>query len=274
MPELPEVETIKRELLEKVKGKRVSGVRVEKEKSVKLVSPGEFEKILVGKVFSDIQRRGKYLIIYLDSESTLIVHLRVTGRLLFSKDGQKIPKYTKIIFTFDDGSQLFFSDMRGFGTAYLVAGTDFGLIPGLAQIGPEPLESNFSPEVLANLLRKKRGKIKPILMDQSFIAGVGNIYAQETLFRAGIHPERDVSTLSKEEIKAIYESLTTILRQAIAHRGTSTDTYVDLNGKKGSFEAQLQVYGKEDQTCMKCGNPIRKKKIAGRGTCFCPKCQK
>jgi len=274
MPELPEVETIKRELLEKVKGKRVSGVKVEKEKSVKLVPPWEFEKILVGKVFSDIQRRGKYLIIYLDSENTLIVHLKLTGRLLFSKDGQKIPKYTKIIFTFDDGSQLFFSDMRGFGTAYLVKGADFDLIPGLAQIGPEPLESNFSPEVLAGLLRKKRGKIKPILMDQNFIAGLGNIYAQETLFRAGIHPERDVSTLSKEEIKAIYESLTTVLRQAIAHRGTSTDTYVDLNGKKGSFEAQLQVYGREDQACIKCGNPIRKKKIAGRGTCFCPKCQK
>ena len=111
-------------------------------------------------------------------------------------------------------------------------------------------------------------------MDQRFIAGLGNIYAQESLFRAGIHPERDVSTLSKEEIKAIYESLTTILRQAIAHRGTSTDTYVDLNGKKGSFEAQLQVYGREDQACRKCGNPIKKKKIAGRGTCFCPKCQK
>jgi len=273
MPELPEVETIRRGLLEKVKGKRVSRVKVEKEKSLKMVSPSEFERRLVGKIFSDIKRRGKYLIICLDSESTLVIHLKLTGRLIFSKSGE-MPKYTKIVFTFDDGSQLFFSDMRGFGEVHLVEGTNFQTIPGLAEIGPEPLESNFNAEALVHLLEKRRGKIKPVLMDQRVIAGLGNIYSQEILFRAGIHPERDASTLSKEEIKTIYENLTTVLGEAITLKGTSTDAYVDLNGRKGNFEVRLQVYGREDQACSKCGSPIRKKKIAGRGTYFCPECQK
>jgi len=274
MPELPEVETIRQDMLKKVKGKKICKVEVKNEKPIHIPAPSQFVKRLKGKVFRDIFRRGKYLIVQINSTENLIFHLKLTGRLIFSPRGERNPEYTRIIFNFEDKSRLFFTDIRGFADVYLISEREWGKVPSLQSIGPEPLDPDFTLNKFENLLKGKKGRIKPLLMDQSFIAGIGNIYSQEALFRARIHPERNSSQLKKEEIKSLYKNLLSILREAISYRGSSVDTYVNLQGEKGEFEPYLQVYGKKGKSCKRCANPIVKKKIGGRGTYFCSKCQK
>jgi len=273
MPELPEVETIKRDLEDKVRGKRVKKVMIKNEKCVREPLPGEFIKRVEGRVFKEIQRRGKFLLIRLDSLDTLVIHLKLTGRLIYSKQGEMID-YARLMFIFDDRSQLVFADIRGFGSIWLIPDQEFHRIPSLNNLGLEPLEDDFTMEKFGNILRKKRGKIKPLLMDQSLIAGIGNVYSQEALFLAGINPERSPSGLLDEEIRSLYNNLKQILQEAIRHRGSSVDTYVDLEGEKGSYEEHLNVYGRKGQSCPRCGATIKRINLAGRGTYFCPKCQK
>ncbi len=273
MPELPEIETIRQGMLKAVKGKKIYKVDVVSDKPIRLLLSSQFIQRLKGRVFRDILRRGKYLIIPIDSTENLIFHLKLTGRLIFSPSGEKIPDYTRIVFNFEDKSRLFFTDIRGFADVYLIFEKEWEKIPSLQNIGPEPLDPDFTLHKFENLLKKRRGKIKPLLMDQSFIAGIGNIYSQEALFRAGIHPEKNSSQLKKEEIERLYKNLSAILREAISYRGSSVNTYVDLQGEKGKFNFHLKVYGREGKSCKRCGNPIVKKKIGGRGTYFCPQCQ-
>jgi formamidopyrimidine-DNA glycosylase len=274
MPELPEVETIKRDLEEKVKGKKVKRVIVKDGKCIKIPAPTEFIKRTEGKVFREIQRRGKFLIIELDSLDALIIHLKLTGQLIYSPKEGELLNYTRLIFIFCDHTQLNFADIRRFGSIWLIPEGKFSLIPSLANLGPEPLRDDFTMEKFKNLLKGKKGKIKSLLMDQSFIAGIGNVYSQEALFGAGIHPERNPSKLLDEEIEKLYNNLQKVLREAIYHRGSSVINYVDLEGKKGNYEPYLNVYGRESQSCPRCGANIRKITISGRGTYFCPKCQK
>jgi len=274
MPELPEVETIKRDLEDKVRGKRVKRVIIKNEKCIKEPASKEFIRKVEGKRFEKIRRRGKFLLIGLDSLDTLVIHLKLTGQLIYSKEGEMID-YTRLIFVFHDRSQLSFADVRGFGSIWLIPDEDFDRIPSLGSLGLEPLEDVFSLERFRDILRKKkRGKIKPLLMDQSLIAGIGNVYSQEALFLAGIHPERNPSELLDEEIRSLYNSLRKVLQEAIRYRGSSVDNYVDLEGKKGSYEQHLNVYGREGQSCPRCGAKIRRITLAGRGTYFCPNCQK
>lgn len=274
MPELPEVETIRQDMIKKVKGKKIENVEIKNEKNIRIISPEQFKEKLKGRVIEDIQRRGKFLIINLDSDDLLIFHLKLTGRLLFSSVGRKEPKYVRIVFTFTDKSRLFFADIRGFADVFLIPRSDVETIPAIKNMGPEPLSPDFNPDKLKQILGGKRGKIKPLLMDQSVIAGIGNIYSQEALYRAGIHPEREVSKLTEKEIEAIYRSLVDVLKEAIKYRGSSVDAYLDLNGKEGNYVPHLKIYGKEGQICPRCGSSIKKKRVGGRGTYFCSKCQK
>lgn len=274
MPELPEVETIRQDMIKKVKGKKIENVEIKNEKNIRIISPEQFKEKLKGRVIEDIQRRGKFLIINLDSDDLLIFHLKLTGRLLFSSVGKEEPKYVRIVFTFTDKSRLFFADIRGFADVFLIPRSDVETIPAIKNMGPEPLSPDFNPDKLKQILGGKRGKIKPLLMDQSVIAGIGNIYSQEALYRAGIHPEREVSKLTEKEIEAIYRSLVDVLKEAIKYRGSSVDAYLDLNGKEGNYVPHLKIYGKEGQACPRCGSSIKKKRVGGRGTYFCSKCQK
>jgi formamidopyrimidine-DNA glycosylase len=274
MPELPEVETIREGLEKKVKGKRVSKVIIKSEKSIKAPSsPGEFIRKIEGRILSEIRRRGKYLILELDSKDSLIIHLKMTGRLIYSSEGEELP-YTRVILLFPDKSQLSFTDMRRFGGLWLISDEEFSNVPFLKSLGPEPLQNDFTLDRFRELLKGKKGKIKSLLMEQTFIAGVGNIYSQEALFLARIHPEKNPSTFVDSEIEALYSSLLAILREATSCGGSSVDTYVNLNGKKGDYVSRLRVYGRQDRSCSRCGAVIKKIKVSGRGTCFCPLCQK
>lgn len=274
MPELPEVETIKRGLLERVKGKKVKKVSIKNPKCISFPSPGEFKERIEGRVFREINRKGKYLIIELDSGENLVFHLKLTGRILYSPEEGKEFEYVRVIFAFEEGDELSFTDIRGFGSIWLIPDKEFDKIPGLESLGPEPLEEDFTLESFQKMLKSKRGKIKVLLMDQTFLAGVGNIYAQEALFLAGIHPERPSSSLTSKEVKKLYDSLRFVLTEAIQYRGSSVDAYVDVEGRKGNYEEKLRVYGKEGGLCPSCSTPIRKITISGRGTYFCPRCQK
>lgn len=275
MPELPEIETLRKDMLKKVKGKKIEKVEVENAKTIKIPSSPEFQKRLAGKTLNDIGRRGKFLIVYLDSTELLIFHLKLTGRLLFfSEKPERNPDYTRISFTFTDGSILFFADMRKFADVFLVSRNELDKVGAIKDMGPEPLSSDFSCESFKRVLRGKRGKIKPALMDQAVLAGVGNIYSQEALYRAGIHPERKVHKLSVKDMENLYEGLVEVLEEALKYRGSSVDAYVDLDGKKGNFIPRLKVYGREGEKCFRCGNTIKKKKVGGRGTYFCIYCQK
>jgi len=274
MPELPEVETIRQDMMKKVKGKKIESVEIKNEKNIRIISPEQFKKKLKGRVIEDIQRRGKFLIIGLDSDDLLIFHLKLTGRLLFFPGGEEEPKYVRIVFTFTDKSRLFFADIRGFADVFLISRSDVETIPAIKNMGPEPLSPDFNPGKLKQILGGKRGKIKPLLMDQSVIAGIGNIYSQEALYRAGIHPEREVSKLTEKEIEAIHRSLVDVLKEAIKYRGSSVDAYLDLNGKEGNYVPHLKIYGREGQICPRCGSSIKKKRVGGRGTYFCSRCQK
>jgi len=272
MPELPEVETIKRDLEEKIKSKKVEKVVVANDKCIKMPASGEFISGIEGRFFQQIKRRGKYLIIELDSSDNLVIHLKLTGRLIYSLKEKKLD-YSKIIFIFYDSTQLTFTDMRGFGNVWLLPDKEFKRIPSLKNLGPEPLEEEFTVDKFKELLKEKRTDIKSLLMNQEFIAGIGNIYSQEALFLSGIHPKRKALSLRYEEIGRLYNNLRSVLNEAISYRGSSVDAYVDLQGEKGKYKPHLRVYGREGKNCPVCGAIIQKINIKGRGTCFCPQCQ-
>ncbi|MFQ5835914.1 MAG: DNA-formamidopyrimidine glycosylase, partial [bacterium] len=206
MPEMPEVETIKRDLEKKVKGKKIERVIIKNKKSVKIPVPAEFVRRMEGKVFTRVERRGKFLILGLSSEDTLVIHLKLTGRLIHSRKEEELD-YTRVVFVFQDHTQLSFTDVRGFGGIWLISDREFQRVPALDNLGPEPLTEDFTVVKFRDLLKGKRGKIKSLLMDQKFIAGIGNIYSQEALFLSQIHPERSPSSLADEEIEKLYKNL-------------------------------------------------------------------
>lgn len=274
MPELPEVETIVQGLKKRVKGKKVRKIVVKSEKSIKMPpSSAEFIARIERRKLRKIRRRGKYLILELDSKDNLIIHLKLTGRLIYSPEEGELP-YLRVLFIFDDKTQLSFTDMRGFGGLWLISKGDLPTVPFLENLGPEPLENDFTLDKFGGLLKGKKGKIKVLLMDQTFIAGIGNIYSQEALFLTRIHPEKKAATLVDSEIEALYNSLLAVLREAISFGGSSVDAYVKSDGKKGDYESHLRVYGREGEGCLVCGTTIEKIKMSGRGTCYCPLCQK
>jgi len=280
MPELPEVETIRRGLQRKIKNKQIKDIVINVDKIVKKPYLGEFITKIKGKKIKEIDRRGKYIIIHLDSEDKLIVHLGMTGLLIYPYDNKITeeeinPKHNHLIFTFTDGTQLVFNDVRRFGKIFLVSNIDE--VESIAKLGVEPLEDYFTEEVFIQILNKKKnGKIKSFLMKQEFIVGLGNIYANEVLYRSNIHPLRPVSSLNKKEIKNLYQQIKLVLGEAVKLRGSTVadEAYRDTDGEKGKFAKKLQVYARKGEPCIKCGHSIEVARIEGRSSFICPQCQK
>ena len=269
MPELPEVETVKNELLPYVVGQHITGVTLAWEGIVRQPSASEFRSRLIGQEITGITRRGKYLIFGLSSGTLLIFHLKLSGSLLISQDSSQPPKYTRAIINLDKAS-IFFRDPRKFGKMWLVENTE----PIIGKLGPEPLEPSFTPQVLAQRLAKRKAPIKAILLDQNFVAGIGNMYADEALFAAKIHPERPGSSLSIEEIERLHQAIQQLLWAAIDNKGASVENYFRPDGTLGTAHFQFQVaHRRGGETCRVCGTPIERKPIRNRGSYFCPKCQ-
>lgn len=263
MPELPEVETIRRDVLPFVKGKTFTGLKVLDHRNIKGISPQQLGKNLRGKKILGIERRAKYLIFPLSPKGYLVVHLGMTGRLLFAPDG-----YVKLVFLLSGDKKLYFSDARLFGKVRY-----YDNYPDM-KLGPEPFSGEFTVEKFKAALRKRNVAIKNLLLDQKFLAGVGNIYDVEALFRAGIQPERKANRLKDAEMKKLHAKIKEVLKEGVKHRGTSDSWYVDAKGEKGSFQLRLKVYGRKGKPCFKCKSPIKRIVMGQRGTYFCPKCQK
>lgn len=273
MPELPEVEQVRRTLAPHLLGRKISAVEVYLARQIIYPQPAEFIAGLTGRTFIDIGRRGKYLVLGLDGSRQLIVHLRMTGALLVREDSLPAPAYAKVKFALNGNISLWFTDIRTFGTLYLVTNTDYH-IKGLESLGPEPLSEGFTAEYLAHSVAKSRRAVKSLILDQEVIAGLGNIYADESLALAGILPTRCAGTLTNAEIVRLREAINSVIAQGIANRGTTFRDYKDGEGRKGDNQNHLLVYGRKGQPCRKCGCPLAACKVGGRGTTYCPNCQK
>jgi formamidopyrimidine-DNA glycosylase len=271
MPELPEVETVRRDLNRLLKGRTFSDVAAVYAGSVKGMGFPQFRAKMKGLRVTGADRRAKYLILRLSSGQALVVHLKMTGVLLFQKKDDSLPKPARIIFYFKDGSRLVFADQRKFGSIKLA--DDPEALPEIKKLGPEPLEKSFTPAVLKQRLAGRKGPVKTVLLDQTVLAGLGNIYVLEALHRAGILPQRSSSRISGDEIKKLHRSIVDVLREAVKARGSSVDTYRDGQGKSGWFQVKHRVYEREGRACKRCGHKIVKEMFRGRGTYWCPKCQ-
>ncbi|MDQ8738271.1 DNA-formamidopyrimidine glycosylase [Paenibacillus sp. LHD-38] len=273
MPELPEVETVRRTLIELVAGKRIKSVTVRLPRIIQRpAEPEQFADALVGHTIQTVERRGKFLRILLDG-LVLVSHLRMEGRYGVFASDEPIELHTHVIFHFEDGTDLRYKDVRQFGTMHLFqAGQELEL-PPLNKLGIEPLEPSFTLEALRSKLEKRATKIKPLLLNQEHIVGLGNIYVDEALFQARIHPERTPNTLKPAEWKRLYEAIRSTLANAVEAGGSSIKSYVNGQGEMGMFQHQLLVYGKKDEPCPTCSKPIFKFVVGGRGTHICNKCQ-
>lgn len=267
MPELPEVETIRCQLEREIVGQKIKDIIVTDARVIKGVSAQKFKETLIGQKFNSVSRRGKVLILKIKSDLFLVAHLRLTGVFILSTEKEK---FSKLVFVFSKDKHLHFCDSRVFGELRIV--DDWQKLPIIKEMGPEPL--SLTKAEFIRLFTGKKTKIKPLLMDQHFLAGVGNIYAQECLFFAGIHPERTVDSLSKEELSRVYVELKKVLKKAIQEKGSSVDSYRDIQGQEGRYAYFHQVYQRDGKPCLKCKTIIQRKVISGRGTGFCPTCQK
>ncbi|HIW34038.1 MAG TPA: DNA-formamidopyrimidine glycosylase [Candidatus Paenibacillus intestinavium] len=274
MPELPEVETVIRTLTELVQGKQIMQVKVLLPRIIQ--RPAEIEQFcdaLVGQTIVSVERRGKFIRIVCD-ELVLVSHLRMEGRYgLFLAD-EALEKHTHVLFTFTDGTELRYKDVRQFGTMHLFkAGEDMTNLP-LSKLGLEPLDDQFTAKVLQSKLQHRTSKIKPLLLNQELIVGLGNIYVDEALFTAAIHPERTPDTLSVQEWKKLHRAIVDTLARAVEAGGSSIKSYVNGQGEMGMFQHELHVYGRKGEHCPKCARPIHKYVVGGRGTHICTHCQK
>ncbi len=270
MPELPEVETVVRGLREPLIGRRIESVWYEREKVIQMPSAEQFSARIVGQTVKAITRRAKYILCHLDHD-ILAIHLKMTGRLFVAAPENQPPedRWVRLRLSLDNGEELCFSDARRFGRVYL-AGSIEEITPVL---GPEPLEDTFTPAVLSQQLGGRSKVIKALLLDQSFVAGVGNIYADEALHRAGIHPKRSADSLTKVEIERLYGTIREVLNKGIEYQGATLNWYRKPDGTKGQSQDHFYVYDREGEPCLKCGTPIVKIRVAQRGTHYCPHCQ-
>ncbi|WP_085991718.1 DNA-formamidopyrimidine glycosylase [Oceanobacillus senegalensis] len=274
MPELPEVETIRKTLIPLVTSKTIKEVQVFWPKMIKEPDDvQEFKQKLIGQTIQRIGRRGKFLLFYLD-QYVLVSHLRMEGKYRVADSSKPVRKHTHVIFSFTDGEELRYNDVRKFGTMHLFPiGEEFTHSP-LNKLGPEPFDETFTFDYMYNKLQKTERSIKAVLLDQRIVTGLGNIYVDETLYRAGVHPAKKASTLTEEEIESIRKEAIETLRNAVKQGGTTIRSYVNSQGEMGMFQQELFVYGQENKLCKHCGSPIVKIKVAGRGTHICTECQK
>ncbi|MFC4653378.1 DNA-formamidopyrimidine glycosylase [Lactococcus nasutitermitis] len=280
MPELPEVETVRRGLSKLVTGEKIVALKASYPRMV-LTGFDALKSALLGQTIRQVSRRGKYLIFEFD-ELALISHLRMEGKYRLETADFVVQKHDHIFMTFADGKTLIYNDVRKFGTWELI-GTEKNLTElskKLEQyfvkknLGPEPTFTDFDLSIFRKKLQKSRKKIKPYLLEQTLVVGLGNIYVDEVLWAAQIHPETMAMALTEEQIKLLHDTIIEILQLAVVRGGSSIRTYTNAFGKEGDMQNELKVYGKEGTACPRCGTIIEKIKVAGRGTHFCPNCQK
>jgi formamidopyrimidine-DNA glycosylase len=277
MPELPEVETIRRDLEKEVIGRRVKTVEVKGKRSIRRHKSGpEFRARLEGRKMTSIRRAGKYLLVGLDDDDILVVHLGMSGQLQRAK-GPKEPldKHTHVVITFTQGGQLRFVDPRTFGEMFVTTAGELETVPELSHLGFDPLEEVMSWARFGQLLADRHTQLKTLLMDQKFVAGIGNIYSDEILFAAGLRYDRGSDSLSAQEIRRLYRAMVETLSEAVKYRGSSLadEQYRDLFGEIGDYQGQHQVYDREGSACRRCRNSIVKVKVNGRSGFLCEHCQ-
>lgn len=270
MPELPEVETIARGLSHAIVGKTIESVEVRLPKMAVAPAGLDFAASLAGEEITATGRRGKYVLIHLESGRTLVTSLRMTGRLVAGPADAPEYKGTHIVLYFTDETRLDFADLRTFGRMRLVEPGE----PWDISLGVEPLSSGFTPEGFIGMLIGRTTPVKALLLDQRRIAGIGNIYACEALWAAGIKPDRPAKALTKPAIRRLHHAIVDVLKRAIDMRGTSVDDYVDAEGLRGGFQNVLAVYGRSGEACPRCKGPIQRTVLAQRGTWWCRKCQR
>lgn len=293
MPELPEVQTIVNDLNKKVLGRRIVGAWFDWPKMIKPPSsPSTFEKSLKDAKILKINRRAKYIKIYLDNNRLLLIHQKLTGHLLVGKwrvkkEGgkwvvqsllkgpleEKVNDYIHLIFYLDDGRMIGLSDLRKFGTAREGKIEDIEKLSELRTLGPEPLEKNFTVDRFINLIGKEKRKVKQVLMDQEVIAGIGNIYSDDILWTAKIHPLKPANRLREKELRALWKAMREVLTRALRLRGTSISDFRDTAGEGGYYTKARKVYRREGEPCPRCGMKIKRVKLAARSVHFCPHCQ-
>jgi formamidopyrimidine-DNA glycosylase len=276
MPELPEVETIRRDLEALVIGKRIIGVTIAPEFGkpvtvLKGIDEATFREGVVGAQVDAVERRGKYLAMRLDTSALIVVHLRMTGTLLYREPSAPPERFLRLTLHLDDGHDLRFTDMRKFGGFWLVDDFTEASKGGL---GPEPLSEEFTVEVLAAALAKRKAPVKSILLDQKYVAGIGNIYADEACYAACIDPRRLGADVTPEEVEKLHGAVKDVLLFGVASRGASFQDYKDLAGEEGSMHMHVKVFRRTGKPCYNCGKPIERVKLGGRSTHFCPRCQR
>ena len=278
MPELPEVETIRRDLEREVVGKRIKTVEVSGMRSIRRhANKKHFISRLEGRKVTGVDRRGKYLLVRLEGGDYLVIHLGMSGQLIWSKAGkEERAKHTHVVVSFSTPGQLRFLDPRTFGELFVTAADDLdAAVPELAHLGFDPLEQVMSWTHFGELLHARKRKLKDLLMDQKFLAGIGNLYSDEILWAAGLRYDRSSDDLTSQEIRRLSRAMTEILHDAIKHRGSSLadEQYRDLYGKVGGFAAEHNVYDREGQPCRRCRSPIVRLKLGGRSHFSCERCQ-
>lgn len=288
MPELPEVETVRVGLARLLPGRKIKAVDYDWPKSFPNAQ-ADVDRFVIGAGIAEVRRRAKVLLIELSSKYSLVVHLKMTGQLVFksaterfgaghpndSLVGQLPDKSTRVTLTFTDGSQLFFNDQRKFGWMRLIPTAEVANLDFFKKVGPEPLSDDFDWRHLRErLMRRKNTNIKAALLDQTVVAGVGNIYADEALWGARLHPATLVRDISAAKFHKLYDELVYVLRLSIEKGGSSDRNYVNAEGKKGSYISFARVFRREGQACPRCGHTVEKTRVAGRGTHICPYCQR
>jgi len=265
MPELPEVETIVRRLRDDLSGRQIESAEVLWNRTLVTPTPAHFKKNIRGQKIRTVKRRAKYILLPL-SLDTLIIHLRMSGDLLLRTEGTPLHKHDRLILHLADGRYLAFSNMRKFGRVWLSPSPE----DILGKLGPEPLSENFTAALFYRRLQQHKRQIKPLLLDQHFLAGMGNIYTDEALHLAGLHPLEKSDLIGAEQAETLWRSIRTVLQEGIRQNGTS----IDWIYRGGDFQNSLRVYGRESEPCLTCGTPIQKIFVGQRGTHFCPHCQK
>ncbi|MCM3038619.1 DNA-formamidopyrimidine glycosylase [Paenibacillus motobuensis] len=273
MPELPEVETVRRTLSELVVGKTIQSVTVSLPRIIQKPDDiRQFEMDLAGHRILEMGRRGKFLRFIMDGV-VLVSHLRMEGRYGLYHSSDPVEKHTHVIFHFTDGTELRYKDVRQFGTMHLfAAGDEFNHKP-LSKLGLEPLDDSFTYEAFRDVMAKRTTKIKVALLNQEYVVGLGNIYVDEALFRAGIHPETPACELSDDLLHKLHTMILETLNEAVEAGGSSIKSYVNGQGEMGMFQQSLRIYGRKDESCVVCGHPVQKTVVGGRGTHYCPNCQ-
>ncbi|MBU1027048.1 MAG: bifunctional DNA-formamidopyrimidine glycosylase/DNA-(apurinic or apyrimidinic site) lyase [Candidatus Margulisbacteria bacterium] len=288
MPELPEVETVKRGLSKAIIGKKIADFDSDWRKTINYPLP-RYKKIVKGKKIIAVRRRAKMLLIQLSSGLNILVHLKMTGQLVFrdkkrclmgghpiEKSCETLPnKFTHATFTFSDNSNLYFNDVRKFGWVRLYSDTELEKVFAKMGLGPEPLEPDFTPEGLFSLMKRRpRSKVKQFIMDPKNVVGIGNIYSDEVCYYAKVRPDRLVKTLNAKHAKLIHDGIVKILKAAISAQGTTFSNYVNSNGEAGAYTKKLKVYQRYGKKCYYCKGTVKKMKIGGRTSSYCPVCQK